>query len=231
MKEIETWLSTRNADYNIGCMLYECYGKYASVKKLLRLRGDTELTREKLTACLRDILESQTKPQPQEKQKPLPQPDKPQAPTTTQTNCAVISDPVIEKLNAKWKPKYAEMAALHSRLLAVATKKQRYKLALQIDKLHKECASIWHERDTYLKTGKLPRKRRNRKPKENISNSELRILLNARCGLSQYKHKHLPEKQEALAKNPTSAKAQKALARVVSQIDKYEKTIAQDEQE
>lgn len=218
-EEVTAWLNG-NRDYNAGVELYQKYGHYNLVAIMLSAGNErSELHREKLLSVLKAMVVNPPPPPKEFKALPKNQPVGPQQP-------APFTDEYLQKLDAKWKPIYTEMATHHSRLLAVDTDEARLALAQRIVNCHEQLISLWQQRDYYEANGKPMPKPVKVKAKENLSQTDLRKLLNARTARSQYLNKHLPMWQERLRTNPTAknkAKVEFHLAR----IEHYNKIIAQ----
>lgn len=221
-QEIEAWLAgPRN--YSEGIELYRKYGHYNSVITLLEKgKPNNELFREKLAGSLQELL---VKLPPVKIFAPLPKTgaQKPAAIPTPET------DEYLLQLERKWKPLYTEMATLHSRLLAVETDEARLSLATRIVAIHEQLVTYWQQRDYYQATGeKMPVKKR-AKVKSDISQTDLRKLLNARSARSQYQNIHLPKWQARLAANPTESNKER-VAHMLKKIETYNAIITQYEQ-
>lgn len=200
MHAIKAWLSNRNRDYLTGIRLYEQYGKYKSVVAECRKR-DNEHNREMLLRCMRmtwDELEPKIEKKMAElNQVPAPEP-------AAATTAPPAQDEKLKKIDDKWKPLYAEMAMHHSRLLMCADNEQRYQVACRVMELQKQCIAIWKQRDTYLKTGKMPvkRKRKALKIKE-LTGSQHLELVRIRVYVSRAIRHDIPDLEERYRIAPT----------------------------
>lgn len=223
-EEVTAWLNS-NRDYNKGVELYERYGHYNMVAVMLRMGNErSELHREKLLAVLKEMV---TAPPPAPKQfNALPKKTKP----NPGNNPPEETDEYLKSLDAKWKPVYTEMATHHSRLLAVDTNEARLALAQRIVNCHEQLVNFWQQRDYYQTNGKPMPKPVKKKARENLTQTDLRKLLNARTARSQYKNKHLPMWQARLRENPT-AKNKTKVEFMLKRIEDYNKIIEQYEQE
>lgn len=217
MHDVNKWLkSTR--DYQIGCKIYAAYGKYERVKQLLS-KGETELTKEKLLQVMQQLSEQLG----EKKEAVLPESVRPK---TAQPEKLKIEAPAqyLIDLDNKWKPIYAEMSVMHSRLLMAQSDEARYSLAQHIVHLEDTLIDIWAKRDFYIANGKPMPTQKRKVVRKDITNFELRQLLNARSSLSQYKNIHLPKALAEQTAKP-SKKAEKRVERMYASIKKYESII------
>lgn len=221
MHDLEAWFSEK--DYSTGVMLYSKYGKYKRVLFLLQ-KGETELNRSKLLDCL-NRLRTTVKQEVEARTKAVGGINSPPVSGGVAQGAGVVTDEIILKLDAKWKPLYGEMAMLHSRLLAVESKEARYSLAMRISDIHSELVGYWEQISYYKKHGKLPEKTARKKVRDDITPNDLRKLMTTRTALTNYEKHRLTAAMARLNAEPT-AKNKTNLERTQKAIEKYKKTIA-----
>ena len=156
---IKTWLNGPRK-YDDGAKLYLQYGRDEMLKRIFR-EPVSDYKRKKLEESLKALLQKNTQVK---------------AKTEVHKKAAVESvalndrrwpkerDATLSALHEKWKPKFAEMMSLMSRIYDVAVegktdvakKKEAGAMAHRILDLDDECEEIYTQRDHYLKHGRLP---------------------------------------------------------------------------
>lgn len=233
MHEIQLWINGKK-DYSTGVMLYSKYGPYKTVLAMLQ-KGETQLTRAKLNEALievwgtlkKDIATRQKQEQKTITAEPLP------ITVTGQQPAPVIyapydirgaKDETHKKLIQTANRIYAEMAVYHARLGNCETNEQRFNLAKLILETQTRWIAATKQRDTYANTGKLTRKKRKQKAKDDIKPNELRRLFTMRTAYSNYKNHRLPASEARFAAFPTR-KNKKNLERTQAAVKRYKEAI------
>jgi hypothetical protein len=227
MIEINQWLSS-SRDYAAGVAIYKRYGKYERVKYMLE-KSPSPLLVEKLNQVMSDLAQqySQEVEARTEAIKENGQNVSGQNLSKTELHLTP-PDQYLLDLEKKWKPAYAEMSVMHSRLLMATTIEARFALAQHITHLEALCIDCWQKRDHYIKNGAPMADKKKKAMRKDITNYELRALLNARSALSQYRNIHLPKAMAELHARP-SKKAEKRVQRMRDSIARYEGIIKQFE--
>lgn len=214
-------------------MLYSKYGPYKSVLALLQ-KGETPDNRKKLHESLLELWKQvkeevevrekaiAAKPKPAEPAPKLPGVTKAYAPHDVNG----AKDDTHRKLINTANRIYAEMAVYHARLLPCDTDEKRLALAKTILDTEQKWIAATTQRDEYARTGKLTRKRRKQKAKDDITPNDLRRLMTTRTALSNYKNHRLPKSQDKFDADP-SIRNKTNLNRTLAAIEKYEKQIAE----
>lgn len=226
MIEIKQWLSSTR-DYAAGVALYTRYGKYERVKTMLA-KGPSPLLVEKLNQVMSDLAQQYTQ-EVEARTEAITQGQKENGQNESKPGLQLtVPDQYLLDLEKKWKPAYAEMSVMHSRLLMASTNEARFALAQHITHLEATCIDCWQKRDHYIKHGAPMADKKKKAMRKDITNYELRALLNARSSLSQYRNIHLPKALAALHARP-SKKAEKRVQKMRDSIARYEGIIKQFE--
>lgn len=222
MIEINQWLSS-SRDYAAGVAIYKRYGKYERVKSMLE-KGPSPLLVEKLNQVMSDLARQYS-----QEVEARTEAIKENGPNESKKELHLTApDQYLLDLEKKWKPAYAEMSVMHSRLLMATTIEARFALAQHITHLEAICIDCWQKRDHYIKNGAPMADKKKKAMRKDITNYEMRALLNARSSLSQYRNIHLPKALAQLHASP-SKKAEKRVQRMRDSIARYEGIIKQFE--
>ena len=224
MIEINQWLSS-SRDYAAGVAIYKRYGKYERVKSMLE-KGPSPLLVEKLNQVMSDLAQQYSK-EVEARTEAITQKGNGLNESKKELHLTA-PDQYLLDLEKKWKPAYAEMSVIHSRLLMASTIEARFALAQHITHLEALCIDCWQKRDHYIKNGAPMADKKKKAMRKDITNYELRALLNARSALSQYRNIHLPKAMAELHARP-SKKAEKRVQRMRDSIARYEGIIKQFE--
>ncbi len=229
MIEINQWLSS-SRDYTAGVAIYKRYGKYERVKSMLE-KGPSPLLVEKLNQVMSDLAQQysqEVEARTEANFDHFGDANKMVSPQKENGLQLTAPDQYLLDLEKKWKPAYAEMSVMHSRLLMASTIEARFALAQHITHLEAICIDCWQKRDHYIKNGAPMADKKKKAMRKDITNYDLRALLNARSALSQYKNIHLPKALAQLHASP-SKKAEKRVQRMRDSIARYEGIIKQFE--
>lgn len=217
---IKAWLNGPRK-YEDGADLYLQYGRDENLKRIFR-EPASDYKKKKLGESLRDLLHKSTSVK---------------AKVEVEKKAAVESvalndrrwpkerDATLSALHEKWKPMFAEMMNLMSRIYDVALegktdvakKKEAGAMAHRILDLDDECEDIYTLRDHYLKHGRMP----------NVEETPLEVVVdpkkwpvaleNCRRYVRQYKNK--------LKNKPDDVNAAKQLARYEWGVEYYMKQL------
>jgi len=220
MDVIKAWLAGPRR-YEDGANLYIQYGRDEKLKRIFR-EPPSDFKRKKLEAELRSLLQVTTVTRiKEEQQKTVAIKREASFP---ERKWPKERDTTLEVLHAKWKPLFAEMMSLMSRIYDVALagktdaakKQEAGAMAHRILDLDDECDDIYRQRDFYLQHKKLPEEQ---KPMELVVDPIKIPLALANCTryVRDYKNK--------LKKDPGNVKAAAQLANYEWAVSEYKKIL------
>jgi len=222
MDEIRAWLNG-SRQYEEGAKLYLIHGKDHLLRRIF-MEPASDFKRAKLVEALKGLLGVKTAV----------------AKKVAVTKAVAIEhiavsdrkwpkekDATLAALHEKWKPLFAEMMSLSSRIYDVAKAGQHDmaqhqeagRMAHRICDLDDECDAIYAQRDYYLEHGKLPEEK---KPMELVVDP-LKIplaLANARRYVADYRNK--------LKREPGNVKAAEKLKKYEWAVGEYMKILKID---
>jgi hypothetical protein len=159
MDDIKQWLNSKQ-DYDAGATLYLLHGTDANLKRIFR-EPASPFKKQKLLEALKGMLIKNLKSEivnlksKEEAKTNL---------TVSDRKWPEQKDEVLTALHLQWKPLFAEMMNLTSRIydIALAGKKdpamqqEAGRMAHRILDLDDMCDDIYKKRDNYIKNGSLP---------------------------------------------------------------------------
>ena len=220
MDEIRAWLNDPQRKYKDGARLYLVHGKDHSLRRVF-MEAESPFKFKKLHEALRGLLTQ--KKQVIEKVVAAKEVAIEHI-SKSERRWPDNMDPVLKALHTKWKPVFAEMMSLTSRIYEVALqgktdpamKEEAGRMAHRILDLDDECDAIYVKRDHYQKYGRLP---------EDVRPIELVVdplkmplaLLNSRRYVREYKSK--------LKKEPDNVNYAKMLEKHQWAVEQYEQKL------
>lgn len=229
MESIRIWLNGARL-YSSGVKLYAQYGDNTLLKRLFAEPGTTDFKVKKLSQALEvlvavDSKESTKKVEMIEKTQPS-QPFS-AAPVKTSKGWSEKMDAVEAALNARWKPVFAEMMDLCSRVGDVAKmglkdplkKVEAGKMALRILDLDDECEKYYAQREHYVQHGTMPDAKPYGEPCIDANLIPVK-LANAERYVREYKIK--------LAKDPADVKTAEQIKKHQWFVDHYKQVLKKD---
>ena len=188
MQELQEWLKSSTKDFAQGLILLEKYGGSKNAVFVLKNNGINPITKECLERTIRKHYDRWHK-------HPTPTVDqtKAKAPVNRVLN-PVKSKPDVDALKAAANQAYAQMGAIHAKLLAVKTVAERKKLMATFYKHHEEFCSKSSDADHLEAHGTLPEP-----PKKKVTNakalsgSDFQRLTLLRSKVSRAERQQIPE--------------------------------------
>ena len=218
MEEIRQWLKSP-PDYDAGTALYMKYGKDKLLRRVFN-EPESDFKKKKLVESLRELLIPPSKKilEPRTEIETLIKEPR------TDYGWPEKRDPTEEALWLRWKPLFAEMMNLSSRIYDVALaggmdtamKMEAGRMAHRILDLDDQCEDIYGQRDFYIKHKRLPEEK---KPMELVVDSKKvpLALLNAKRYVRDYKVK--------LKKNAADIFAAEQLKKWEWAVSEYERIL------
>lgn len=216
MEGIRTWLNS-SKDYDAGVALLIKYSSNAKLKRLFQVEGVSDFKKGLLEKELKGLL--QTGQQVVEEKKVVQH-----GMAVNHSRWPGEMDAIVKSLHEQWKPLFAEMNDLQTRLydVAVAGKTDKAKeiaagkMAHKILDLDDACESIYARRDHYMQHGKLPEES---KPADVVVDPVKMVvaLKNAERYVREFKNK--------LKKDATNTKAAAKLKHWEGMVDYYKKEL------
>lgn len=219
MDQVKAWL-TGPRKYDEGANLYLQYGRDEALKRIFR-EPVSDYKKKKLEEALRSLLQKTTEVKVKvEVQKSVAV----EGVAVADRKWPKEKDSTLNALHEQWKPKFAEMMNLMSRIYDVALagktdsaqKQEAGRMAHRILDLDDECDDIYRQRDFYLLHKKLPEEPR---PMELVVDPIKIPLELANCTryVRDYKNK--------LKKEPGNVKAAAQLAKYEWAVSEYKKIL------
>lgn len=209
MDEIKAWLNG-SRDYDQGAMLYLQYGSDNLLKKIFR-EPASDFKKKKLVDALKGLLVSKVT---REKKIVIDKDAAIEKVSISDRRWPANKDEITMALWMQWKPLFAELMSLTSRIYDVALagehdaaqKQEAGRMAHRILDLDDHCDDIYRKRDHYIKHGKLPEAE---KPMELVVDPKKIPLALANCT------RYIRDYKSKLRKQPEDVNA-------AAQIKKYE---------
>lgn len=222
MDEIREWLKGPQ-NYETGAKLYLMYGKDNALRRIFS-EPCSDFKKKKLAECLKGLITKKTatdKKITETKEVAI------EHISVSERKWPKEKDATLAALHEKWKPVFAEMMSLMSRIYDVAKggltdpamKQEAGRMAHRICDLDDECDVIYQQRDHYQQHGKLPADKGPMELVVDIKKIPL-ALSNARRYIRDYKN--------ILLKNPGNVKAAEKLKQYEWAKAEYEKQLNLD---
>ncbi len=217
---IRQWLHGQR-NYDEGVKLYLIHGKDHQLKKVFR-EAVSDFKRKKLLEVMKELSVGKAKVAVTTKvEKKIAV----ERVATAERRWPKDRDAMLEALHQKWKPLFAEMMSLTSRIYDVALagksdaakKIEAGQMAHRILDLDDMCDEIYEQRDHYIKEGSLPEQE---KHDLDLVVDPIKIpiaLANAERYVRQYKNK--------LKKKPDDVNAVKQIDKYQGVVDQYKKIL------
>lgn len=220
---IRQWLQGQR-NYDEGVKLYLIHGKDHQLKKVFR-EAVSDFKRKKLLEVMKELAVGKAKVAVTTKVEKEQAVEKV---ATAEKKWPKDRDAMLEALHQKWKPLFAEMMNLTSRIYDVALagksdpakKMEAGQMAHRILDLDDMCDEIYEQRDYYLKEGSLPEEEKS----FDLVVDPIKIpvaLANAERYVRQYKNK--------LKKKPDDVNAVKQIDKYQGMVNQYKKILKLDE--
>lgn len=219
MDEVKAWL-TGPRKYDEGAILYLQYGRDEALKRIFR-EPVSDYKRKKLEEALRSLLQKTTEVKAKvEVQKSVAV----ERVAVADRKWPKEKDATLNALHEQWKPKFAEMMNLMSRIYDVALagktdsaqKQEAGRMAHRILDLDDECDEIYRQRDFYLLHKKLPEEPR---PMELVVDPIKIPLALTNCT------RYVRDYKNILIKEPGNVKASAQLAKYEWAVSEYKKIL------
>lgn len=201
MDDIHEWLKG-NKDYDAGAKLYLMHGKEQSLRRVFS-EPVSEFKKKKLVEALTALV---TKKVEAAKKIEVTKQAAIEHISVSNRKWPAKKDATLTALHEKWKPLYAEMMSLMSRIYDVALagqtdsakKQEAGRMAHRILDLDDECDAIYEQREFYLKHNKL---KEEEKPMELVTDVKKipLALSNAQRYVRDYKNKLLKKPDDVFA--------------------------------
>lgn len=219
INEIKSWLNN-GQNYAAGAALYLKYGDDKMLKKVFS-EPVSDFKRKKLAEVMKALAAKKKTIANKVEESKQEQLERYSAPEKKWPN---EGDEVLIALRTKWKPLFAEMMNLCSRLYDVARagetdpamERKAGEMAHRILDLDDECDAIYEQRDHYLKHGNLPGEKGLMELVTDVKKIPL-ALQNAKRYVRDYRN--------TLKKNPDNVDAAKQLQRYEWAIVEYKKML------